>query len=129
MKCLSVLLALVHFAKLTAEELKTTGAGIEISSGSLGSFTMMYPEFDPVHKQIEVKAAGAQATVRYEGGAECAIAISKGEIGLVFKGVPAGVKSYKMSVLIDIGFAKGGAWKIADKEGIFPAEKAGQHHP
>ncbi len=108
----------------SAADLQTTGAGIEISAGSLGSFTLTYPEFDPAHKQIEVKAAGANATVRYEGGAECAIAINKGEIDFAFKTVPAGVKSWKMSVLIDIGFAKGGAWKIADKEGTFPAEKS-----
>jgi hypothetical protein len=108
----------------TAAELQSTGAGIEISAGSLGSFTLTYPEFDPVYKQIEVKAAGANATVRYEGGAECVVAISKDEIDLTFKGVPAGVKSWKMSALIDIGFAKGGEWKIAEKEGKFPAEKS-----
>jgi hypothetical protein len=40
-----------------ATELKPTGAGIEISAGSLGSFILTYPEFEPAHKQIEVKAA------------------------------------------------------------------------
>ncbi|HRH98449.1 MAG TPA: hypothetical protein PLB55_21085, partial [Prosthecobacter sp.] len=111
-------------ALASAAELKTTGGGVEVGAGSLGSFTLTYPEFEPARKVIEVKAAGANATVRYEGGTECAVSVTKDEIGLSFQNVPAGVKSWKMSMLIDIGFAKGGAWKIADKEGSFPAEKA-----
>jgi len=111
-------------ASASAAELNTTRDGVEISAGSLGSFMLTYPEFEPVHKPIEVKAAGASATVLYEGGAECSVAINNDEIGLSFKGVPADVKSWKMSALIDIGFAKGGTWKIADKEGAFPAEKS-----
>ena len=57
------LLSLISIFCVTASaaELQSTGAGIEISAGSLGSFTLTYPEFDPVHKQIEVKAAGALA--------------------------------------------------------------------
>lgn len=115
-------------AAASAAELSATHEGIEISAGSLGSFMLTYPEFEPVHKPIEVKATGANATVRYEGGAECSVAISQGEIGLAFKGVPADVKSWKMSMLIDIAFAKGGSWKIADKEGSFPAEKSMPPH-
>ncbi|MBN8418415.1 MAG: hypothetical protein J0L73_05830 [Verrucomicrobia bacterium] len=122
LRILPVLAFFIAFSR--AAELKTTNEGVEISAGSLGSFMLGYPEFEPVHKAIEVKASGASATVRYEGGAECAISISKDEIGLAFKSVPADVKSWKMSVLIDIGFAKGGEWKIADKEGKFPAEKS-----
>ena len=119
------LCSLLSFAcAAAAADLKTTGDGIEISAGSLGSFVLTYPELEAVHKQIEVKAAGSSATVRYEGGAECAVSIDKGEIDLSFKGMPADVKSWKMSVLIDIGFAKGGSWKIGDKEGAFPAEKS-----
>ncbi|MCB1275037.1 beta-galactosidase [Prosthecobacter sp.] len=118
-----LVLSLLSFASAAAE-LQTTGAGVEITAGSLGSFTLTYPEFEPAHKQIEVKAAGSQAAIRYEGGVECAVSITKDEIDLVFKNVPAGTKSWKMSMLIDIGFAKGGSWKIADKEGVFPAEKA-----
>ena len=52
-------------AAASAAELKTTHEGVEISAGSLGSFMLTYPEFEPVHKPIEVKAAGANATVRY----------------------------------------------------------------
>jgi hypothetical protein len=112
------------FVPLHAAELKATLEGVEIAAGSLGSFTLTYPEFEPAHKVIEVKAAGANATVRFEGGAECRVSITNDEMGLSFQGVPADVKSWKMSMLIDIGFAKGGSWKIAEKDGAFPTEKA-----
>lgn len=122
----------VHVAKLLllcactayATEFKATNAGIEIAAGSLGTFTLTYPEFEPVHKIIEVKAAAASAMVSYEGGAQCVLSAGKDEIIALFSKVPADVKSWKMTTLIDIGFAKGGSWRIADKEGVFPAEKA-----
>lgn len=127
MKSLCILL--LSAISVVAADLKTTNAGIEIGAGSLGSFTLTYPEFAngsqaPAHKQIEVKAAGTNATVRYEGGAECSVSVANGEIDLSFKSLPEDVKSWKMTMLIDIGFAKGGEWTIEGKEGAFPAEKA-----
>lgn len=125
------LLALTLFCAtgLGAAELKLSGKGVEIAAGSLGAFTLSYPEFldssqTTVNPQIEVRIDGPSATVQYEGGAECAITIEEDEIRLTFKGLPDNVKSWKMTTLIDIGFAKGGSWKIADKEGVFPASKA-----
>jgi len=108
----------------TAAELKNTDSGIAINAGSLGSFTLSYPEFEPEHKQTQVKVTGVNAVVKYEGGGECAVVIDKDEINLVFKGISADVKSWKMSMLIDIGFAKGGTWKMGENQGKFPAEKA-----
>lgn len=113
---------------LSAAELKTTNGGIEIAAGSLGNFMLTYPEFEPVHKVIEVKTVGPQATVKYEGGAECVVSVVKDEISVSFIGVSADVKSWKMTTLIDIGFAKGGSWQIGDKTGVFPAEKASPPH-
>ena len=124
------LLALVLTASLTSEaaDLKLTSSGIEISAGSLGTYTLTYPEFSNqasavVHKIIEVKAGPNAATVRYEGGAECAVSINGDEINTTFKAVSADVKSWKMSTLIDIHFSKGGAWKIGDQTGPFPIDK------
>ena len=73
MNRLSLLFFLCSAAALHAAELKPTRAGIEISAGSLGAFTLTYPEFSnqansSVHKVIEVNAANGTATVRYEGG-------------------------------------------------------------
>lgn len=100
-----------------------------IAAGSLGNFTLSYPDFlneehQSVVKQVEVKAANGKTTVRYEGGAECVVNVTGDEVELAFKGVPAVVGSWKMTMLIDIGFAKGGTWKIADTAGAFPETKA-----
>jgi len=123
-------LFLILFASLTASaaDFKATNTGIEITAGSLGSFTLSYPEFEPAHKIIEVKAVSGSAMLRYEGGAQCVVSAGKDEIGIVFKDVSGDVKSWKMTTLIDIGFAKGGSWRIADKEGVFPGEKASPPH-
>ncbi|MDZ4402812.1 beta-galactosidase [Prosthecobacter sp.] len=121
------LLLLASFTAFAAD-FKATSTGIEITAGSLGSFTLTYPEFEPPHKIIEVKPVAASAMLRYEGGTECVVSVAKDEVGVSFRGVTADVKSWKMSVLIDIGFAKGGSWKIAEKEGAFPAEKATPPH-
>lgn len=127
------LLVLWITSDLPAAELKSTAAGIEMKAGSLGTFILSYPEFinaanEPVHKQIEVKASGDKALVRYEGGAECALTITAGEISVQFGQVPETVKSWKMTTLIDISFAKGGVWKIDSTDGIFPPEKPKSPH-
>ena len=124
----SLPLLLLCLSTLAAAELKTTNSGVEIAAGSLGGFTLTYPEFEPAHKIIEVKAGGTQATVKYQDGAECLVSVEEGAVGVSFRSVPADVKSWKMTTLIDIGFAKGGSWRIADKDGAFPAEKATPPH-
>lgn len=121
-------LACLPACPLSAAELRTTPEGIEIQAGSLGSFTLTYPEFigkdgAPVHKAFDTRATGQAATLRYEGGAECALRVSGGEITASFKGVPGDVQSWRMTMLIDIAFAKGGTWKADQREGVFPAEK------
>jgi hypothetical protein len=118
------LFLLLGLGLVSAADLKTTNGGVEVAAGSLGSFTLSYPEFEPAHKLIEVKTVGAEAVIKYEDGAECVVSVMKDEIGLSFKSVPADVKSWKMTMLIDIGFAKGGTWRIAEKQGIFPAAKS-----
>ncbi len=125
MKTLSVLAAIYCWVGLaSATDLKPTGEGIEIAAGSLGRFTLGYPEFDPPHKRIEVKATGAKAEVLYEGGAECSVEVDGNEVQLTFQGVAIDVKSWKMAMLIDISFGKGGTWKISDSSGTFPSSKA-----
>ncbi|MDZ4289925.1 MAG: hypothetical protein U0984_18310, partial [Prosthecobacter sp.] len=121
-------LAMCFVATLTAADLKPTAEGMAIEAGSLGSFTLTYPEFidgaqAAVHKKIETKLDGGVASVRYEGGAIVEASAKGGQITLNFKVVPADVKSWKMTMLIDIGFAKGGSWKAGKTEGVFPMEK------
>ena len=79
-----LLLLLITSLSAFSADFKTTDKGIETSAGSLGLFTLTYPEFEPAHKVIEVKATGVQASVKYEGGAQCAVSAGKDEIGIVF---------------------------------------------
>lgn len=109
---------------LIAAELKPVNEGIQVSAGSLGSFTLTYPEFEPPQKIVEVKTSGDSAAVKYDSGAACAVSIAKDEVQLAFTGVPADVKSWKMTGLFDIAFGKGGTWKIGETNGSFPAAKA-----
>lgn len=109
-------------------EMKPTPAGIEISAGSLGSFVLTYPEFldaghGNIHKQTQVNASGTSAQVSYADGARCTVTVGKDDIQVAFAQVPGDVKSWKMTALIDIGFAKGGTWKLGETAGAFPAEK------
>lgn len=116
-------------AAAAAVELKTGEKGIHINAGSLGGFEFAYPSFSnggkDVHPLVEARPAGANATLKYEGGATIEITTTPaGDITYTFSGVPADVKSFSSTMLIDISFGRGGKWKAGDKEGIFPREKA-----
>ena len=118
------LLAWLFILSAAAAAIKPVGDGIQVEAGALGTFTLAYPEFDPPYKRIEVKTTGADATVRYEGGAECSVGVVGDAVTVSFRSVPKEVKSWKVAVLIDISFAKGGTWAIGDQAGTFPATKA-----
>ncbi len=116
-------------AAAAAVELKTGEKGIHINAGSLGGFELAYPSFSnggkDIHPLVEARPAGANATLKYEGGATIEITTTPaGDITYTFSGVPADVKSFSSTMLIDISFGRGGKWKAGDKEGIFPREKA-----
>ncbi len=129
MKALSLASAIIIASNLTAADLKPTREGVSISAGTLGSFTLSYPEFidqanATVHKVVEVQTTGTSADIRYADGAQCKLSISGGEITTTFSALPADVKSWKVSMLLDIGFAKGGTWAAGAQSGTFPAQKA-----
>jgi len=108
--------------------------GVRIEGGSLGNFTLSYPvlisekpnqELKPVEKSV----ASPRATLKYGGGAEVGLAVAdNGEIALSFKGLPAGVRKFKMEMLVDFNFAQGGKWRVDGKEQPFPAEKPAKPH-
>lgn len=109
-------------------DLKVTPAGIELQAGSLGSFTLTYPEFldagsSVIQKQTQVTLNPQGAKVSYVGGTECEVSISQDEITLRFSGVSSDVKSWRVTTLIDIAFAKGGTWKLGETDGAFPVNK------
>ncbi len=128
---------LAAFTGLTAVssalELKTGEKGIHINAGSLGGFELAYPVFSDggkeVHKLVEARASGPQATLKYEGGGEIAVSTDgTGGVTLTFSGTPADVKSFSTTMLIDISFGRGGKWNAGGKEGVFPKDKASPAH-
>ena len=123
--------ALLSFVPVWSMNLKPGQDGVAIDAGTLGHFTLAYPALrdvtqKPTHKLIEVKASGATATVRYEGGSELSVSCVSGDITYTFAHLPDDVKSWHVETLIDISFGKGGTWKIGGNDGRFPASKPGK---
>jgi hypothetical protein len=118
-------------AAVKTVELKLKAKDIALSAGSLGSFELSYPELlggQTPRKPIEVKTAGATATLRYDGGAEVTCTVAGGDLKLKFASLPADVKSFAMDMHIDIAFSKGGRWKVGTTAGEFPREKPPKPH-
>jgi len=114
-----------------AASLALTDAGLEIEAGTLGKFTLGYPillaegEKQGVLKPIEKRVAGKQATVKYEGGGQLTLAIQGADtVAMEFSSLPAGVRKFRMDMLVDFGFSEGGTWQIGDgAPKLFPKEK------
>ena len=121
-------------ALVRGQELKTTREGIAVGAKGLGDFTLTYPVFltsaqQPAHKVVETRADGKTAAVRYEDGAQVAVALGgDGKVTLAFAHIPADVKHIRMSMLIDIAFSNGGRWKIGETSGAFPRAKPATPH-
>ena len=127
-------LILLAFApSLFAIELKPGNEGIGVKAGALGGFSFSYPTITTQSKKeltpIEARPAGANATLKYAGGTTVEVTTNAdGNVTYTFSGLPADVKSLSTGTLIDISFGRGGKWKVGDKEGVFPREKATPPH-
>ncbi len=66
--------------------------------------------------------------MKYEDGAKLDVVIEGSDLAMKFSNVPGDVKSYEAVMMIDIGFSKGGKWKIGDTTGEFPREKPAKPH-
>lgn len=113
----------------SAETLTLSPQGVGIAAGSLGDFTLTFPEFigdggKALHPVIEAQVAGPTARIRHQDGAESTVEVVGAEVRVKLNGVPADVRSWRMTLLLDIGFAPGGSWKIGEREGAFPAAKS-----
>lgn len=132
--CLAFILSATLLAvSAAAIEIKPNADGIGIDAGSMGSFTLSYPQLiddgqKTLHKLIEKTAAGNTATVKYADGAQIDFTVVGGTVKMKFRNMPGDVKKYLMDLLIDPSFSKGGTWKIGDKEGAFPREKPVSPH-
>ncbi len=112
-------------------ELKLQAKDIAVKAGSLGTFELSYPELlggAKPRKPIEVKTAGATATVRYDGGAEVICAVAGGDLTLKISGPAEELKNFTMDMHLDIAFSKGGRWKVGHLAGEFPREKPPKPH-
>ncbi len=109
--------------------LGTGPEGITIDAGSMGQFTLQYPELmneakQTPHKLVGKFPAGKTAALQYDGGAQIAVATADtGDFTLELSNVQGDVKWLRMTMLISLGFSQGGRWKIADTEKPFPKEK------
>ena len=113
----------------TIRSVKATAQGVAVDAGSLGSFELSYPGLigagdQVVHKILQVDAAGAGATVKYEGGGQAAVEIQGHDVTYAFTGVPGDVTKLRVESLVSFSFADGGKWQIdGGAEKAFPVDK------
>ncbi len=113
---------------------KLADNGVAIDAGGLGHFTLAYPTLrgdgEKVSKCIEKSIAGNKATLKYEGNGQVDLALGDdGTVGLTMVSLPAGIKHFRMEMLVDFNFSQGGTWQVTGgDEKPFPAEKQAKPH-
>jgi hypothetical protein len=135
MKVLLNLLIIFLLAPVVAQSApRFTDEGLELDAGSLGKFTLEYPQLlgadqQTAHKLHEKRASGATAVLQYEGGSQLDLALGEnGRLVVKLTQVSADVKSVSCEMHIPIAFNQGGQWGIGDKKGNFPKEKPSTPH-
>lgn len=114
--------------------LRPAAEGVAIEAGTFGTFQLTYPalrsaEGKIVHPRVEAKPERANATVHYTDGAGVKISIvDHTRVQLVFDKLPADVKSFEMTMHVDIAFSQGGTWQIAETKAPFPRGKPQKPH-
>lgn len=134
----AVVLSLLAVAshRSDAANVKAVDAGIEVEAGTLGSFTIEYPQLlgdggdKPVQALIEKKPAGKKATVKYEGGATVDITIDDaGDIVYRLSGQSDKVKQFKTMAILPYSTLHGGTFGINGGEPAkFPDDKPAKPH-
>jgi hypothetical protein len=106
--------------------------GIVLACGSMGSFTLAYPELDTgdskKHKPIETRAQGAKAVLKYDGGGQLEVTAATGKISFTFNVMPASIKAFTAEMMIAPNYSEGGRWQIDGTKGAFPKEKPAKPH-
>ena len=131
----SILTVLLFAQVMTAATISPSNAGITLDAGTMGKFTVEYPQLcgkdqKPNHKLIEKTANGGKAVLKYEGGGEIDVDVKPtGEVLLTFSKIPADVSQFSGTMMISFTLANGGVWKVdAQAEQPFPAEKPAKPH-
>jgi hypothetical protein len=131
---IAVLVSAVLATSSQAATLTATDAGISIDAGTFGKFTLAYPALDvsgsALLVPIEKTAANTHASLRYVDDVRIDVDIaSDGTVSYAFKNPPAGLKTYRMEMLIDFGFSEGGTWQIGGSGARpFPRVKPASPH-
>ena len=117
-----------------AASLSLAGDGAAIDAGAFGHFTLTYPELG-IGKADPIKPAGCaladgKATLTYAGDAKVVVsAAPDGTLSYEFSNPPAGLTTYRMTMLIDFRFNQGGKWQAGSGSAVaFPGEKPPQPH-
>jgi hypothetical protein len=115
--------------------LKLGNGGLEMDGGTLGKFTLEYPELtgerqDQNRKPIEKKITGNTATLSYGDQARMELVLQPetGVLTLKPANLPGDVKTIRLPMLIDFNFASGGSWKAGSVEQPFPPDKPAKPH-
>ena len=134
---LSLILAFGAFLPARAQQVPAFSAahdGVTIDCGTFGRFTLTYPTLDTGSDKplvpVEITASDGKAKLKYAGDAEVDVSAEPdGTVSYAFLNPPAGLKTYRVSMLIDAGFSQGGKWQIGSVAGTaFPAEKPSKPH-
>ena len=117
-----------------AATLTATSAGVRIDTGAFGRFVLSYPALDvgqaePL-KPIEQAVEGDKVTLKYASDVRVEVLIESDDtITYRFANAPAALKSYRMEMLIDFGFAEGGSWRMGGGDALaFPKDKPTKPH-
>ncbi len=121
-------------AVLRAQDLSFTDDGLKIGAGSMGDFSLEYPQLkgdgDKEIKIVQKTPAGASATVTYEGGAILKASIGAGgDVSYAFSGTLDGVKSFRSMMLVGFAYQQGGKWSMNGSAPVaFPVDKPADPH-
>jgi len=110
----------------TPATFRLVDAGVQVDAGSLGTFTLTWPEPLPdpgTHALIQKTIAGDHASLRYaRGGAIDVTLDAGGTVTLSVTAMPPEVQTLRVGTLLDFRFSQGGTWRAGDApERPFPA--------
>ncbi len=134
MKFLGSLLALMLLCAVAgAAPLKLTDKGIDIDGGTMGQFTIEYPELQlkdgKTSKVVEGHGLGNAGKFTYANGGTLDVSLEDGgKVHYQFSAMDD-VKSWKSAMFIGVEYIQGGTWRISDGEAKpFPATKTPGGH-
>ena len=128
-----VLMCIIVVLPAPAAPLALTDKGISVDGGTMGKFTIEYPELQlkdgKTSKIVESKIEGKSAKLTYANGGQLNVALAEGgKVQYQFSAMDD-VKSWKSAMFIGVEYSQGGTWKIGEGEAKpFPPNKTPGGH-